>query len=214
MGLESTTTIAGLNDAWPIATDPVGAGDDHIRTIKTVLKTMFPGSGTTGFSIPITATETELNYVNGVTSPIQAQLDAKAPLASPALTGVPTVPTATPLTSNTQAASTAYVDAAVTAIPDKPDTAKCWIKCNSAEVIQASHNISSITDTGTGVVTITMTTSFTTTDYCITPGIYRSLYGSVTATITSSSVFVLRCFDSSHTASDPTSYFAAAFGDQ
>jgi hypothetical protein len=36
----------------------------------------------------------------------------KAPLASPALTGTPTVPTATPGTATTQAASTAFVDAA------------------------------------------------------------------------------------------------------
>ncbi len=35
----------------------------------------------------ITATTTEINYVNGVTSSIQDQLDDKAPLVSPALTG-------------------------------------------------------------------------------------------------------------------------------
>lgn len=39
----------------------------------------------------------------------------KAPLASPALTGNPTVPTQTPGTNNTRAASTAYADAAVAA---------------------------------------------------------------------------------------------------
>lgn len=38
----------------------------------------------------VTATATELNYVDGVTSAIQTQLDAKAPLASPALTGTAT----------------------------------------------------------------------------------------------------------------------------
>jgi hypothetical protein len=43
-------------------------------------------------------------------------LAAKAPLASPALTGVPTVPTAAPGTLTTQAASTAFVAAAITAI--------------------------------------------------------------------------------------------------
>jgi hypothetical protein len=42
-----------------------------------------------------------------------AQVTGAAPLASPALTGVPTVPTATALTDDTQAASTAYADAAV-----------------------------------------------------------------------------------------------------
>ncbi len=35
----------------------------------------------------MTATATELNYVDGVTSSIQTQLDAKAPIASPTFTG-------------------------------------------------------------------------------------------------------------------------------
>ena len=39
-----------------------------------------------------------------------------APLASPALSGTPTVPTAAALTSNTQAASTAYADTAVSVL--------------------------------------------------------------------------------------------------
>jgi hypothetical protein len=44
-------------------------------------------------------------------------LAAKAPLASPALTGTPTVPTAAPGTDTTQAASTAFVTAAIAAAP-------------------------------------------------------------------------------------------------
>lgn len=55
---------------------------------------------------------TELSYVNGVTSAIQTQLDAKAPLASPALTGNPTAPTQTASDNSTKIATTAYVDAA------------------------------------------------------------------------------------------------------
>jgi hypothetical protein len=66
----------------------------------------------------VTATTTELNYVDGVTSGIQGQLDDKAPLASPSLTGTPLAPTATPGTNNTQIATTAYADAAVAAIVD------------------------------------------------------------------------------------------------
>ena len=42
----------------------------------------------------LTTTTQELNYVDGVTSNIQTQLDKKAPLASPVLTGTPTAPTA------------------------------------------------------------------------------------------------------------------------
>lgn len=44
---------------------------------------------------------------------IKAALDTKAPLASPALTGTPTAPTATSGTNSTQIASTAFVQAAV-----------------------------------------------------------------------------------------------------
>ncbi len=41
-------------------------------------------------NVVLTATATELNYVDGVTSAIQTQLDAKAPLAAPAFTGTAT----------------------------------------------------------------------------------------------------------------------------
>jgi hypothetical protein len=66
-----------------------------------------------------TVSATELGYLDGVTSALQTQLDAKlatatasstyAPLASPALTGVPTAPTAAANTNTTQVATTAYV---------------------------------------------------------------------------------------------------------
>jgi hypothetical protein len=52
---------------------------------------------------------TELGYVDGVTSAIQTQIDTKAPLASPALTGIPTAPTAASGTNDTQIATTAFV---------------------------------------------------------------------------------------------------------
>ena len=66
-----------------------------------------------------TVSSTELGYLDGVTSAIQTQIDSKlatstasstyAPLASPALTGVPTAPTAAANTNTTQVATTAYV---------------------------------------------------------------------------------------------------------
>ncbi len=58
-----------------------------------------------------TLTVTELNYVDGVTSAIQTQIDSKAPLASPALTGTPTAPTATFGASGTQIATLDFVNA-------------------------------------------------------------------------------------------------------
>ena len=49
---------------------------------------------------------------------LTTDLSAKAPLASPTLTGVPLAPTATAGTNNTQIATTAYADAAVAALVD------------------------------------------------------------------------------------------------
>ena len=64
-------------------------------------------------------TTTELNSLQGVTSGVQGQLDTKAPLSSPVLTGTPTTPTAPPGTNNSQIASTAFViqQAFQTALP-------------------------------------------------------------------------------------------------
>jgi len=76
MPLEGTTTIDGLNTSWPLNGDGVNEGDDHLRQEKIVLKTMLPGITGNGLSIPVTATEVEMNYLIGVSSAIQTQLDA------------------------------------------------------------------------------------------------------------------------------------------
>lgn len=111
MTIETATYISSLNASYPASGDPKSEGDDHIRLVKSTVKATFPN-----VSGAVTPTHTELNYVDGVTSAIQTQLDAKAALASPALTGTPTAPTATALTNSTQIATTAYTDAAVTAL--------------------------------------------------------------------------------------------------
>ena len=82
MTIESVTYISDLNASYPAAGDAKSEGDDHIRNIKTGIKTTFPN-----ISGAVTPTHTELNYVDGVTSAIQTQLDAKSPIASPTFTG-------------------------------------------------------------------------------------------------------------------------------
>ncbi len=54
-------------------------------------------------------TAEQLNYLSALTGNVQTQLNAKAALVSPALTGTPTAPTATVGTNNTQIATTAFV---------------------------------------------------------------------------------------------------------
>ena len=61
-------------------------------------------------------TDTEIGYLDGVTSAIQTQINTKAPLASPTFTGVPEAPTAAAATNTTQVATTAFVRAEVAAL--------------------------------------------------------------------------------------------------
>jgi hypothetical protein len=72
MGLETGTYINSLNASNPVGTDAKSAGDDHIRLVKSTIKNTFPN-----VAGAVTPTHTELNYVDGVTSAIQTQLDAK-----------------------------------------------------------------------------------------------------------------------------------------
>jgi hypothetical protein len=92
-------TVGGSEDTWG-------------TTINTALDTIVDGvNGTSGTIAPdlstltingtdVTATAAELNYMDGVTSNVQTQLNAKAPLASPTFTGTATIPTATITTAN------------------------------------------------------------------------------------------------------------------
>ena len=77
MGLETGTRIADLVPTNPVgATDFVSQGDDHIRLLKVCIQGSFPSLGATA----VAATAAELNYLVGVTSGLQAQLNAKQPL--------------------------------------------------------------------------------------------------------------------------------------
>lgn len=81
MALETGTRIQDLVATNPVgATDFVSQGDDHLRLIKACVKGSFPNLGSTA----VVATAEELNYVDGVTSAIQTQLDAKLSTAAAA----------------------------------------------------------------------------------------------------------------------------------
>jgi len=60
-----------------------------------------------------TVTNTEFQYINSLSSNAQSQIDLKAALASPALTGDPTAPTQSASDNSTKLATTAYVDGQV-----------------------------------------------------------------------------------------------------
>ena len=65
MALDTASYIRQLTATNPTTSDSVAQGDDHLRMLKTVLKTQFSGlTGTTAIS----SSEAELNILDGVTS--------------------------------------------------------------------------------------------------------------------------------------------------
>jgi hypothetical protein len=93
--VETATYISDLNATYPASGDARSEGDDHLRLLKSTVKATFPN-----ISGAVTPTHTELNYVDGVTSAIQTQLDAKAALTD----------RATVLITATSASAVAAVD--------------------------------------------------------------------------------------------------------
>lgn len=62
-GLETVTHIQDLNSAWPLGSDLASTSDDHIRNIKSALKTDFPNfNGTyTSATAPVFAIPSDTN---------------------------------------------------------------------------------------------------------------------------------------------------------
>ena len=155
MPIESASYISQLDPANPTAGDPKSEGDDHLRRVKSVLKTQFPNFG----AAAVTASVTEVNYLVGVTSGIQTQLNtltgtfsSYAPLASPALTGTPTVPTAANGTATTQAASTAFVQSAIASVNAQTATALSIVTATSVTATAGQHIV--LTNAATSTCTL------------------------------------------------------------
>ena len=112
MTIETALYPNQLNATLPPQSDIVREGAGHLRLLKTVVKTTFPNLGGAW-----NATQTEANYIVGVTSPIQAQLNSKGAIAGQTWTGAhvfsgtAAVPTLAQGTNTTGAASTAFVQA-------------------------------------------------------------------------------------------------------
>ena len=97
-----------------------------------------------------------------------------------------------------------------------PGVAKAWLKCDSAGNINASFNIASITDVGTGEVMATFTTAFSSADYvmqwCSWGGntyTYAKPYNQTTTTSSGTALITTGAG-----ASDPYRWYFVAYGDQ
>jgi hypothetical protein len=111
--LSDLTSAGGAPIASPALTGTptaptaaAGTATDQLATTAFVMSAIGAGAGVTSFNGRSGAVTLDLADITGA---------GGAPIASPSFTGTPTVPTATPGTSNTQAASTAFVTAAIAA---------------------------------------------------------------------------------------------------
>jgi len=89
-------------DTWSLDTNSYISGNQTITLTGDA-----SGSGTT--SISVTVADDSHNHIISNIDGLQTALNDKAPIASPALTGIPTAPTASAATNTTQIATTAYV---------------------------------------------------------------------------------------------------------
>lgn len=124
---DGTIVISGTPAVSPVVSRAAITGDVSIPTASDVatLAATGPGASTAGSAtnsaaITIDAkgrvtglTNTAISIPESAVINLTSDLALKAPLASPALTGSPTAPTQTPLTNNTDIATTAYADLAV-----------------------------------------------------------------------------------------------------
>lgn len=102
---DASTTLKGVSklSVAPISsTNPIVVGDNDTRNTNARPPTAHASTHASGGSDPVALAISQ-------TTGLQSALDLKAPLASPAFTGIPTVPTAAVDTTTTQVASTAFV---------------------------------------------------------------------------------------------------------
>lgn len=114
-----------------------------------------------------------------------------------------------------EAASATTVFATPAVVKNHPGVAKFWVKCDAAGNIEASHNVTSITDGGTGLLTVTIATDFSSANYVVTASAHAGGTANwVDITSIAAGSVVLRAKDYANNAVDPTAWFVVGFGDQ
>lgn len=113
-----------------------------------------------------------VNNTSDLAKPIstltQNALDLKAPLASPALTGNPTAPTASPGDNDTSIATTAFVTAAIAAALGA-GSIRAWVlfQGQGGAAIVAQGNVASVVRASAGTYDVTLTTPMPDTNYAV-----------------------------------------------
>lgn len=96
-----------------------------------------------------------------------------------------------------------------------PSAAKAWGRANEAGAISASYNMTSVTDTGSGVITWNYSTVFSSVIYGIIVGIHTTAFNGASR-VSSIAAGSTEVTTTNYVGSlaDPMSHFIAAYGDQ
>ena len=121
---------AWVNDAIDLSTDTTG---DYVATLTAGTGITLSNNSGEGASPTVTVdtttiqarvtnvTDTEIGYLDGVTSAIQTQIDTKAPIASPTFTGTVVLPATTSI-DTVSATEISYLDGVSSAIQTQLNT--------------------------------------------------------------------------------------------
>jgi hypothetical protein len=97
--------------------------------------------------------------------------------------------------------------------------AKCWGKfTQNSTTVEVGYNITSVADTNTGIMTVTIGTDFSGVDYAIvaTAVTLTDQFAKIdSATPPVAGSFIMECYDADSTITDPSdSWMVVCFGDQ
>jgi hypothetical protein len=101
-----------------------------------------------------------------------------------------------------------------------PSAAKVWCQASITGTAVTSYNVSSVTDTGVGKVTINFTTAFSSADFCPVGGALldmnatTALLSNVAPPSAAGSVLIQATNLANNTFVDPSEWSVACFGDQ
>ena len=150
---------AWINDAVNLSTDTIGSFVQSLVAGTGVTLSNNSGENATPTIAVNTSviqarvadvSDTEIGYLNGVTSAIQTQIDTKAPLASPTFTGTVTVPTPV---SNTDASTKVYVDSTASTTASNAATALTNHEADTTNIHGIADTSILVTTTGTQTLT-------------------------------------------------------------
>ena len=148
-----------INDAVNLSTDTIGSYVESLVAGTGVTLSNNSGEAATPTIAVNTSviqarvadvSDTEIGYLNGVTSAIQTQIDTKAPLASPTFTGTVTVPTPV---NNTDASTKTYVDSTASTTAGNASTALSNHEADTTNIHGIADTSILVTTTGTQTLT-------------------------------------------------------------